>query len=82
MSLAAASRDLGRRCVRRYQASRKLDASVDEPVCAPAKFGAGPNLRNIVLCALARRIVLPGGNPGRQTLAPAGSDRSGSGGDE
>ena len=36
----------------------------------------------IVLCALARRIVLPGGNPGRQTLAPAGSDRSGSGGDE
>jgi hypothetical protein len=43
MSLAAASRDLGRRCVCRYQASRKLDASVDEPVCAPAKFGAGPN---------------------------------------
>ena len=39
-------------------------------------------LRSIVLCALARRIVLPGGNPGRQTLAPAGSDRSGSGGDE
>jgi hypothetical protein len=39
-------------------------------------------LSPIVLCALARRIVLPGGNPGRQTLAPAGSDRSGSGGDE
>jgi hypothetical protein len=42
VSLAAASRDLGRRCVCRYQASRKLDASVDEPACAPAKFGAGP----------------------------------------
>ena len=39
-------------------------------------------LSPIVLCALARRIVLPGGNPGRQTLAPAGSDRSESGGDE
>ena len=35
MSLAAASRDLGRRCVYRYQASRKFDASVDKPVIAP-----------------------------------------------
>ena len=43
MSLAAASRDLGRRCVCRDQASRKLDASVDKPVSALAKFGAGPN---------------------------------------
>ena len=34
-------------------------------------------LRPIVLCALARRIVLLGGNPGWQTLAPAGSNRSG-----
>jgi len=33
-------------------------------------------------CALIRRTVLPGGNPGRQTLAPAGSTRGGSGGDE
>ena len=39
MSLAAASRDLGRRCVCRYQASRKLDASNDKPVIAP---GAHP----------------------------------------
>src|SRR3954447_24490852 len=36
----------------------------------------------IVLCALTRCTVLPGGNPGRQTLAPAGSTRGGSGGDE
>jgi len=34
------------------------------------------------MCALARRIALPGENPGRQTLAPAGSTRGGSGGDE
>src|SRR5580704_13919053 len=60
MSLAAASRDLGRRCVCRYQASRKLDASVDEPVCAPAKFGAGPNLRNIVLHVLGRPATTVG----------------------
>jgi hypothetical protein len=33
-------------------------------------------------CALRRRTILPGGNPGRQTLAPAGSTRGGSGGDE
>ena len=54
MSLAAASRYLGRRCVCRDQASRKLDASVDKPVSALAKFGAGPNLRNIVLHVLGR----------------------------
>jgi hypothetical protein len=36
----------------------------------------------IVLCALTRCTVLPGGRPGRQTLAPAGSTRGGSGGDE
>jgi hypothetical protein len=35
-----------------------------------------------VVCALARCIALPGENPGRQTLAPAGSTRGGSGGDE
>jgi hypothetical protein len=34
------------------------------------------------VCALTRCTVLPGGNPGRQTLAPAGSTRGGSGGDE
>jgi len=36
----------------------------------------------IVLCALTRCTVLPGERPGRQTLAPAGSTRGGSGGDE
>src|SRR3984957_15801508 len=35
-----------------------------------------------IVCALPRCTVLPGGNPGRQTLAPAGSTRGGSGGDE
>src|SRR3954447_18876806 len=39
-------------------------------------------LGGIVGCALSRRTILPGGNPGRQTLAPAGSTRGGSGGDE
>src|SRR3954464_3009018 len=33
-------------------------------------------------CALARCVALPGENPGRKTLAPAGSTRGGSGGDE
>ena len=35
-----------------------------------------------IVCALPRCTVLPGGNPGRQTLAPAGSTRGGPGGDE
>src|SRR6202040_2369315 len=39
-------------------------------------------LRPIILCALTRCTVLPGERPGRQTLAPAGSTRGGSGGDE
>jgi hypothetical protein len=54
MSLAAASGDLGWRCVYCYQASHKLDASVDKAVSALAKFDAGPNLRNIVLHVLGR----------------------------
>src|SRR3984893_15770494 len=33
----------------------------------------------IILCALTRCTVLPGERPGRQTLAPAGSTRGGSG---
>src|SRR5271167_1762253 len=36
----------------------------------------------IVVCALPRHIILPGENPGRQTLAPAGNTRGGSGGNE
>ena len=39
-------------------------------------------LRAVVGCALPRCAILPGGNPGRRTLAPAGSTRGGSGGDE
>jgi hypothetical protein len=39
-------------------------------------------LRPIILCALTRCTVLLGERPGRQTLAPAGSTRGGSGGDE
>jgi hypothetical protein len=35
-----------------------------------------------VVCALIRCIFLPGANPGRQTLAPAGNTRGGSRGDE
>ena len=36
----------------------------------------------IILCALLRRICFPGVSPGRITVVPAGSARSGSGGDE
>ena len=60
MSLAATSRDLSRRCVCRYQLSRKLDTSVDEPVSALAKFDAGPNLRNIALHVLGRPATTVG----------------------
>lgn len=35
-----------------------------------------------IMCALIRCIFLPGANPGRQTLAPAGNTRGGSRGDE
>ena len=52
MGLAAASRDLGRRCVYCHQSSRKFDASVDKRASAPAKFGVAPNLRNVVLHVL------------------------------
>ena len=60
MSLAAASGDLGWRCVYCYQASHKLDASVDKAVSALAKFDAGPNLRNIVLHVLGRPATTMG----------------------
>jgi hypothetical protein len=39
-------------------------------------------LDDVGVCALPRCTVLPGENPGRLTLAPAGSTRGGSGGDE
>ena len=39
-------------------------------------------IHGVRMCALTRCTVLPGESPGRQTLAPAGSTRSGSGGDE
>jgi hypothetical protein len=45
--------------------------------------GLNPNaFYEIGMCALPRCTALPGGNPGRQTLAPAGSTRGGPGGDE
>ncbi len=44
--------------------------------------GAKVAFGHVVGCALPRCTILPGGNPGRQTLAPAGSTRGGSGGDE
>ena len=40
------------------------------------------SLDDVRVCALSRCTVLPGENPGRRTLAPAGSTRGGSGGDE
>ena len=54
--------DLGRRAASvATKRPGKLDASVDEPVCdAPAKFDAGPNLRNIVLHVLGRPATTVG----------------------
>ncbi len=51
-------------------------------VLAGQGVGADGALDDVGVCALARCTVLPGENPGRQTLAPAGSTRGGSGGDE
>ena len=46
-------------------------------------YSAVPPLSALSFCApWPRCTVLPGEGPGRQTLAPAGSTRSGSGGDE
>ena len=48
-----------------------------------AHFGhANVALALVVMCALRRRIETPGENPGRQTVVPAESTWSGSGGDE
>jgi len=46
------------------------------------RYGPDGTLDSVGMCALPRCTALPGGNPGRQTLAPAGSTRGGSGGDE
>jgi len=46
------------------------------------RYGSDGALNGVCMCALPRCTALPGGNPGRQTLAPAGSTRGGSGGDE
>jgi len=35
-----------------------------------------------IMCALLRYIILPGANPGRLPLAPAGNTQGGSGGNE
>lgn len=53
-------------------------------VCDLALDYGGPegSFARIVWCALLRCTILPGSSPGRQTLAPAGSTRGGSGGDE
>src|SRR3954447_12513292 len=63
---------------------------VDDGVCGVEQAGAPvllaqvqPDpLHRVEVCALTRCTDLPGGNPGRLTLAPAGSTRGGSGGDE
>src|SRR3954471_9305614 len=70
---------------KRIDGCRPLAAAIrpcKEIVLAPDCDFAHRVLGDVVVCALIRRIVLPGGNPGRQTLAPAGSTRGGSGGDE
>src|SRR6478752_3270658 len=51
-------------------------------VCDGPAIKARNELNRVGVCALKRCTVLPGENPGRQTLAPAGSTRGGSGGDE
>ena len=54
----------------------------EQPCLAAERHTAQRAFSGVVQCALSRRTILPGGNPGRQTLAPAGSTRGGSGGDE
>src|SRR3954463_12135123 len=67
------------------ETGRALAAGIgaaEEVILSPQNWDAHRALGGIVACALSRRTILPGGNPGRQTLAPAGSTRGGSGGDE
>lgn len=54
----------------------------EEPCFSSASHTAQRSFRGIIRCALLRCTILPGSSPGRQTLAPAGSTRGGSGGDE
>ena len=51
-------------------------------VFASERDDAQRSFGGVVVCALIRCIFLPGANPGRQTLAPAGNTRGGSRGDE
>ena len=56
--------------------------SSEKRVLSRQSHGSDSALDRVRVCALTRCTVLSGGNPGRQTLAPAGSTRGGSGGDE
>ena len=57
-------------------------ATREERIFSRYCLGSDGPFDNVGMCALKRCTVLPGENPGRQTLAPAGSTRGGSGGDE
>ena len=55
----------------------------EEEVVLPSdRDGSQSPFGGAIMCALIRCIFLPGANPGRQTLAPAGNTRGGSRGDE
>ena len=57
-------------------------ATREQAIFPAQDYRADGTFDGVGVCALTRCTVLPGGNPGRQTLAPAGSTRGGSGGDE
>ena len=45
----------------------------EQVVLAAQSDGAQGAFRGVVMCALRKVTVLPGGNPGRLTLVPAGN---------
>jgi len=59
-----------------------LVAADEEPVFPADGLAPQLQLGAIVVCALPRRASPPGGKPGRSTVAPAGSTRSGSRGND
>jgi hypothetical protein len=54
----------------------------EEIVLAPESGGSQGALRGIVVCVLKSCVRLVGESPARSTVAPTGSTRGGSGGDE
>jgi hypothetical protein len=61
---------------------RSLDVAGEEEVLSAERDDPQDPLGEVVVCALKRRVRLPGESPGRETVVPTGSTRGGSGGNK